>query len=72
MNNINYHNIKARIESKTCPEHGEHPKFIKTLKGFSIRACCEDFKNKIAKKAEETVIKETKVAIEKIMRDAFK
>jgi len=72
MSDINYYNIQRSIERNTCPEHGKHPKFSKTINGFSITACCENFRASLVKKAENAVAEETKKAIEKIFKDAFR
>ncbi|MDV3560260.1 hypothetical protein CMT75_12385 [Elizabethkingia anophelis] len=72
MSEINYYNIQTSIESKTCPEHGKHPKFTKTPEGFSINACCENFRSVLMETAQEAITKETQEAIERMMKGIFK
>ena len=72
MTDINYSNIKHRIERESCPEHGERPKFTKTSDGFSISACCEKFRASLINEAKTAVAEETKRTIENMLRDAFK
>ncbi|TPD73752.1 hypothetical protein [Flavobacterium microcysteis] len=69
---LDYNAIKRKIESETCSKHNEKPEFKKNIKGFEINACCEEFRGKLAKKAEKIVVDETKSAMEKMLKNAFK
>jgi hypothetical protein len=72
MSDLDYNSIKRKIESQKCPEHNETPEFIKTSKGFQIKACCENFRSELIKKSEKIIAEETKKAIEKMMKNIFK
>ncbi|SHE92320.1 hypothetical protein [Chryseobacterium takakiae] len=68
MNELDYNSIKRKIESQKCAEHNQNPQFIKTSKGFEIKACCENFRSQLVKKAEKIIADETQKAIEKMMK----
>ena len=72
MDDLDYSSIKRKIENQKCQEHYENPKFIKTSKGFEIKACCEKFRTEIIKKSEKIIAEETKKAIEKMMKNIFR
>lgn len=72
MNELDYNSIKRKIESQKCPEHDEHPQFIKTSKGFEIKACCENFRSQLVKNSEKIIADEAQKAIEKMMKNIFK
>lgn len=72
MNELNYSSIKRKIESKLCNEHRTHPQFIKTSKGFEIKACCDKFRNELVKESEKFIGEETQKAIEKMMKNILK
>lgn len=72
MSGINYSNIKNRIEKKSCPKHGKHPKFTQTAEGFSITACCENFRSSLIEEAKTAIAEETRRSIENMFRNAFK
>lgn len=72
MSDLNYNSIKRKIESQKCSEHNKNPEFIKTLKGFEIKACCENFRSDLVKKSEKIIAEETKKSIEKMMKNIFK
>lgn len=72
MNELDYNSIKRKIEIQKCPEHKEHPKFIKNSKGFEIKACCENFRSQLITKSEKVIAEETEKALEKIMKGIFK
>ncbi len=72
MENIDYASVKRKIEREKCFKHNKYPKFEKTTKGFNISACCEEFQTEIVKKTEKIIAEETKSAIEKMMKKAFR
>lgn len=72
MNELDYNSIKRKIESQKCTEHNQNPQFIKTSKGFEIKACCENFRSQLVKKAEKIIADETQKAIEKMMKNILK
>lgn len=72
MGNIDYNLVKRKIEIERCPEHSEHPKFEKTNKGFSVNACCEEFRSEMLEKIKIIMAEETKSAIGKMLKNAFK
>ena len=65
METIDYNSAKRKIERERCNEHHEHPKFNKTVKGFTISACCDDFRTEMIKKAKQVMAEETKTALAK-------
>lgn len=72
MENIDYNSVKRKIEKERCLLHNEHPKFEKTHNGFNITACCEEFRSKMIQRSESIMADETKLAIDKMMRKAFR
>lgn len=72
MAHIDYNSIKRKVERERCTKHNQNPKFKKTLKGFEIAACCEEFRSKVIKKTERIVADETKIAVEKMLKKAFR
>ena len=72
MENIDYNSVKRKIERERCTKHNENPKFEKTSKGFNISACCEEFRSKMLKKTEKIMAEETKLAVEKMLKKAFR
>ncbi|MDF2552267.1 MAG: hypothetical protein K0R77_1542 [Chryseobacterium sp.] len=72
MNDLDYNSIKRKIETQKCSEHHKNPQFIKTSKGFEIKACCENFRSELVKKSEKIISEETKNSIEKMMKNIFK
>lgn len=69
---LDYNAIKRKVESEVCAEHNTSPKFIKTAKGFQINSCCEEFKSKLVEKAKKNIAEQTKIAVEKMIKKAFK
>jgi hypothetical protein len=69
---LDYSVIKRKIESEVCIEHNVRPQFIKTTKGFQINCCCEEFKKKLLEKAQKYVAEQTKLAVDKMLKKAFK
>ncbi len=72
MSDLDYNSIKRKIESQKCSEHNNNPQFIKTSKGFEIKACCENFRSELVKRSEKIIAEETKKSIEKMMKNIFK
>lgn len=72
MSDLDYSSIKRKIENQKCSEHNKNPQFIKTIKGFEIKACCENFRRDIIKRSERIIAEETQKAIEKMMKNIFK
>ena len=72
MEHIDYNSVKRKIERERCFKHNQNPKFEKTFKGFNITACCEEFRSKMIKKTEKIMAEETKVAVEKMLKKAFR
>lgn len=72
MEHIDYNSVKRKIERERCIEHNQHSKFEKTFKGFNISACCEEFHSKMIKKTEKIIADETKIAVEKMLKNAFR
>lgn len=72
MSDLDYNSIKRKIESQKCSEHNKNPQFIKTSKGFQIKACCENFRSELVNESEKIIAEETKKAIEKMMKNIFK
>jgi len=72
MESIDYASVKRKIESEQCNIHKEHPKFEKTIDGFSISACCEKFRTKMKKKTETIMAEEIKTAIESMLKNTFR
>lgn len=70
--NLDYNSIKRKIESESCNEHHQKAVFTKTVKGFTIKACCKNFEKTIAKKAEQIVAQETKKVLEASLKKMFK
>jgi len=69
---LDYSVIKRKIESEVCIEHNVPPQFIKTTKGFQINCCCEEFKKILLEKAQKYVAEQTKLAVDKMLKKAFK
>lgn len=69
---LDYSAIKRKIESETCSKHNVKPEFKKTSKGFEINACCEEFRSKLNAKTQKIVTEQTKSAMEKMFKNAFK
>lgn len=72
MSELDYNSIKRKIENQTCTEHKMNPKFIKTLKGFEITACCESFRSELVEKSRKIMTDETKKTIENMIKNIFK
>lgn len=72
MSDLDYNSIKRKIENQKCSEHNKNPQFIKTSKGFEIKACCENFRSELVKKSEKIITEETKKSIEKMMKNILK
>jgi len=72
MSELDYNSIKRKIENQTCLEHHKNPRFIKTTKGFEIKACCESFRSELVEKSKKIIADETKKSIEKMMKNIFK
>lgn len=72
MFDLNYDQIKSKIESEVCQEHGIHPEFVKTNEGFGIKACCEPFREELVEKSGKMIEEETQKILEVIMKDLFK
>ena len=72
MEKIDYNSVKRKIEKERCNIHNSSPKFEKTSKGFNITACCEEFRSKAIKKSEVIVREETKLALQKMLKNAFR
>ncbi|MEE6127864.1 hypothetical protein V2E39_10760 [Chryseobacterium arthrosphaerae] len=72
MSELDYNSIKRKIENESCSEHNKHPQFIKTFKGFEIKACCENFRSQLVEKSKKIVAEETKKTIENMMKNIFK
>lgn len=70
--NIDYNVIKRTVEKELCIKHKEHPQFKKTVNGFQINACCEEFKSKVVEKAKKALAEQTKIAMQKMINKAFK
>lgn len=71
MKIIDFNSAKTKIERERCNEHNEHPKFNKTVKGFTISACCEDFRTEMIKKAKQVIAEKTKTALTKMIKSSF-
>lgn len=69
---LDYDVIKRKIESEVCSEHNEHAKFTKTTEGFQINSCCESFKMKLTEEINRNITEQTKTAIQKMLKKAFK
>ena len=69
---LDYNEIKRKIERERCAEHNESAKFVKTSNGFSITACCDNFEKKMSEKAEKIVGEETENAVNKMLKNMFK
>lgn len=69
---LDYNAIKRKIESESCVKHNANAEFKKTLKGFEINSCCEEFRSKLNAKAQKIVAEQTKSAMEKMLKNAFK
>lgn len=69
---LDYSAIKRKIEIEVCIEHNVSPQFIKTAKGFQINCCCEEFKKKLLEKAQKHIAEQTKLAVDKMLKKAFK
>jgi len=69
---LDYSTIKRKIENEKCREHNSHPEFVKTATGFQINSCCDDFKDRLVEEAKKIITAETKSAIQKMMKKAFK
>lgn len=69
---LDYTAIKRKIERELCTEHNAHPELKKTAKGFQIDSCCEEFNEKLTKKVGKIVAEQTKLGIEKMLKNAFK
>lgn len=69
---LDYGAIKRKVESEVCSEHNEHPKFKITAGGFQIISCCEGFKMKLTEKIKKYITEETKIAVQKMLKKAFK
>ena len=72
MEKIDYASVKRKIESEKCKVHNEHPRFKKTQKGFDISACCTDFRSEMLKRTKIVMTEETKLALEKMIKKAFR
>jgi hypothetical protein len=72
MASIDYNSVKRKLEKERCSKHHQKPKFEKTLKGFNISACCEEFRSKMTKKTESIMADESKLAVEKMLKKAFR
>lgn len=64
--------MSRKIENEICATHSQHPKFEKTDVGFSITACCEEFRSKMLERAEEIMVEETKKTLEQMLKGMFK
>lgn len=69
---LDYNAIKRKIESETCKSHNTKPEFKKTSNGFQINSCCEEFKNTLTDKAHKIIAEQTKSAMQKMLKKAFK
>lgn len=72
IKNIDYASVKRKIQSEKCKVHNEHPRFKKTQKGFDISACCTHFRSEMLKRTKTVMTEETKSALEKMIKKAFK
>ncbi len=72
MNRFDYKFLKYKIEFEVCPEHNENPKFIESANGYSIIACCENFKTTMIEKSTILVNEQTLKNLDEILKKALK
>ena len=60
---IDYSDIKRKLESCRCREHGKSPKVTVAGDKLSIDCCCDKFRTELTKKAGDLIAEETKKAI---------
>lgn len=70
--NINYSNVKRKLETSRCREHGEHPKVTVSGDRLSISCCCDRFKKELSAKAEKMIAEEAGKALENSLKKMFK
>lgn len=72
MANFDYNSVSRKIENEICSTHSQHPKFKKTDVGFSITACCDEFRLKMVERAKEIMVEETKITLDRMLNKMFK
>jgi len=69
---LDYNVIKRKIEKESCKIHHEKAVFKKSIKGFTIQTCCQEFEKIIGLKSEKIIAEETKKAVETSLKKMFK
>jgi hypothetical protein len=72
MDIIDKNAIKRKLEQMRCPKCNEKPSVLITTNGFEFKCCCDSFKQKLVKEAENEIAKQAKTNIENELKNIFK
>ncbi len=72
MNRFDYKFLKYKIEFEVYSEYNENPKFNESANGYSIIACCENFKTKMIEKSTILVNEQTIKNLDEIFKKALR